>query len=173
LSLPPLNPEDEDNVPEDWESYIPQKPKKERSTMFVEESLFDGVPATERRRFEWGFVTKALESYANLENDPVIQALTSTQSSPLRITGVYIPTDSPESQTDSPQMDETPAESRSEPRDPPPPEEDPADWADIEKDLLTPDEAEMREIEAAADGDYSAHECMNPHAAVTNPKDMG
>lgn len=42
-------------------------------------------------------------------------------------------------------------------------EEEAADWADIEEDLSAPDEAELKEIEAA-EGDYSAHECkMESH----------
>lgn len=59
-------------------------------------------------------------------------------------------------------------ESTSPPPPPPPPQveqttpteaaEEPADWADIEEDLSAPDEAELKEIEAA-EGDYSAHEC--------------
>lgn len=42
---------------------------------------------------------------------------------------------------------------------PPQPELEHAYWADIEEDLSVPDEAEMKEIESAADGDYSAYEC--------------
>ncbi|XRM48256.1 hypothetical protein ABZX51_011187 [Aspergillus tubingensis] len=41
---------------------------------------------------------------------------------------------------------------------PPQPELEHAYWADIEEDLSVPDEAEMKEIESAADGDYSAYE---------------
>ena len=41
----------------------------------------------------------------------------------------------------------------------PQPELEHAYWADIEEDLSVPDEAEMKEIESAADGDYSAYEC--------------
>jgi hypothetical protein len=35
---------------------------------------------------------------------------------------------------------------------------EPATWADIEEDLSSPDEAELKEIEST-DGDYSAYEC--------------
>ncbi|RAK95429.1 putative MATH and UCH domain protein [Aspergillus ibericus CBS 121593] len=41
---------------------------------------------------------------------------------------------------------------------PPQPELEHAYWADIEEDLSVPDDAEMKEIESAADGDYSAYE---------------
>lgn len=63
----------------------------------------------------------------------------------------------PENPPETSRGDETPAET---PPPPPPPvqEEEPAPWADIEEDLSTPDEAELREIEAS-DGDYSAYEC--------------
>ena len=42
---------------------------------------------------------------------------------------------------------------------PPPPEVEHAYWAEMEEDTSVPDEAEMKEIESAADGDYSAYEC--------------
>jgi hypothetical protein len=35
---------------------------------------------------------------------------------------------------------------------------EPATWADIEEDVSSPDEAELKEIEST-DGDYSAYEC--------------
>ncbi|KAB8211637.1 hypothetical protein BDV34DRAFT_87112 [Aspergillus parasiticus] len=41
---------------------------------------------------------------------------------------------------------------------PPPPEAEHAYWAEMEEDTSVPDEAEMKEIESAADGDYSAYE---------------
>ncbi|KAB8264630.1 hypothetical protein BDV32DRAFT_117318 [Aspergillus pseudonomiae] len=41
---------------------------------------------------------------------------------------------------------------------PPPPEVEHAYWAEMEEDTSVPDEAEMKEIESAADGDYSAYE---------------
>lgn len=41
---------------------------------------------------------------------------------------------------------------------PPPPEEEPATWADIVEDTSSPDEEELKEIEAGR-GDYSAMEC--------------
>lgn len=46
------------------------------------------------------------------------------------------------------------------PRPPTPPSmpREHAYWADIEEDLSVPDEAEIKEIEAKADKDYSAHD---------------
>ncbi|GFG21228.1 probable ubiquitin carboxyl-terminal hydrolase 5 [Aspergillus udagawae] len=41
---------------------------------------------------------------------------------------------------------------------PPQPELEHAYWAEIEEDTSVPDEAEMKEIESTADGDYSAYE---------------
>lgn len=46
----------------------------------------------------------------------------------------------------------------SQPARPPPPEEH-AYWAEFEEDTSLPNEDEMKEIESAADGDYSAYEC--------------
>ena len=54
--------------------------------------------------------------------------------------------------------DQPPAATTTPPR-PAPPEVETAYWADIEEDTSLPDEAEMKEIESAADGDYSAYEC--------------
>ncbi|THC87459.1 hypothetical protein EYZ11_013095 [Aspergillus tanneri] len=59
-------------------------------------------------------------------------------------------TDAEVSQVDDPSNVSTPA-----PHTPP---EERAYWAEIEEDLSVPDEAEMKEIESAADGDYSAYE---------------
>lgn len=44
---------------------------------------------------------------------------------------------------------------------PPQPELEHAYWAEIEEDTSVPDEAEMKEIESTADGDYSAYECRS------------
>ncbi|KAE8155215.1 hypothetical protein BDV25DRAFT_38461 [Aspergillus avenaceus] len=70
----------------------------------------------------------------------------------------------PQSEQDIPSRnanseEEPPLQSdESTPPRPPPPELERAYWAEIEEDTSVPDEAEMREIESAADGDYSAHE---------------
>ncbi|KAL2004605.1 hypothetical protein VTN00DRAFT_3341 [Thermoascus crustaceus] len=57
---------------------------------------------------------------------------------------------------DESQGDEPPVDPSIPP--PPPVELEHAFWADIEEDLSTPDEAELKEIESAPDGDYSAYE---------------
>lgn len=49
---------------------------------------------------------------------------------------------------------------------PPPPEVEHAYWAEMEEDTSVPDEAEMKEIESAADGDYSAYECESHRITV-------
>ncbi|PYH88198.1 MATH and UCH domain protein [Aspergillus ellipticus CBS 707.79] len=55
-----------------------------------------------------------------------------------------------------------------------PPELEHAYWADIEEDLTIPDETEMKEIESAADGDYSAYEYeyweKNFHPELEDPE---
>lgn len=51
-----------------------------------------------------------------------------------------------------------PAPESTEAPPPPPPEEEPATWADIVEDTSSPDEEELKEIEAGR-GDYSAMEC--------------
>jgi hypothetical protein len=63
-----------------------------------------------------------------------------------------------EDQPQTPRNDGTLTETPPPPPPPPAEEQEPATWADIEEDLSTPDEAELKEIESA-DGDYSAYEC--------------
>ncbi|PYH81536.1 hypothetical protein BO82DRAFT_81360 [Aspergillus uvarum CBS 121591] len=57
---------------------------------------------------------------------------------------------------------------------PAPPELEHAYWAEIEEDSTVPDETEMKEIESAADGDYSAYEYdyweKNFHADLDDPE---
>lgn len=60
-------------------------------------------------------------------------------------------------QPHTPVQADTPAPPR-----PQPPDLEHPFWAEVEEDVSVPDEAEMREIESAADGDYSAYECMTP-----------
>ncbi|KAI0101218.1 hypothetical protein F4814DRAFT_432601 [Daldinia grandis] len=43
------------------------------SLEFVEASLFDGVPDTERLRFEWGFLPNQHEASKSLKDDPILQ----------------------------------------------------------------------------------------------------
>ncbi|KAE8354590.1 hypothetical protein BDV28DRAFT_78153 [Aspergillus coremiiformis] len=63
------------------------------------------------------------------------------------------------SQDASPDEHEPPVRSETAPPPrPPPPEVEHAYWAEMEEDTSVPDEAEMKEIESAADGDYSAYE---------------
>ncbi|PWY92261.1 MATH and UCH domain protein [Aspergillus heteromorphus CBS 117.55] len=54
------------------------------------------------------------------------------------------------------------------------PELEHAYWAEIEEDLTVPDEGEMKEIESAADGDYSAYEYdyweKNFHPELEDPE---
>lgn len=60
-------------------------------------------------------------------------------------------------QPHTPDQADTQAPSR-----PQPPDLEHPFWAEVEEDTSVPDEAEMKEIESAADGDYSAYECMIP-----------
>jgi hypothetical protein len=50
-------------------------PSMDPSTDFIEESLFVGVLRSDRRRFEWGFVTAAHGSPQSLDKDSIIQTL--------------------------------------------------------------------------------------------------
>lgn len=70
--------------------------------------------------------------------------------------------DPPEAPPESPVIEPADDEPPVNPSIPPPPPMDVehAFWADIEEDRSTPDEAELKEIESAPDGDYSAYECM-------------
>ncbi|KAI9924316.1 hypothetical protein ASPWEDRAFT_115266 [Aspergillus wentii DTO 134E9] len=74
---------------------------------------------------------------------------------------------------DSPNEGETPS-TESESAPPAPSELEEAYWAEIEEDKSVPDEAELKDIESAADGDYSAYEYKywekNFHPELDDPE---
>lgn len=115
---------------------------------------------------------------------PIILTTDSIPTEPATATTVAIETtteDSPEPPSDMPSQPSTEPRSEELPDAPQgetqtiedadpalagqsaPPELEHAYWAEIEEDSTVPDETEMKEIESAADGDYSAYECKLPN----------
>ncbi|RAK73787.1 putative MATH and UCH domain protein [Aspergillus fijiensis CBS 313.89] len=126
---------------------------------------------------------------------PIILTTDSIPTEPATATTVAIETtteDSPEPPSDMPSQPSTEPRSEELPDAPQgetqtiedadpalagqsaPPELEHAYWAEIEEDSTVPDETEMKEIESAADGDYSAYEYdyweKNFHADLDDPE---
>ncbi|KAE8383794.1 hypothetical protein BDV26DRAFT_250803 [Aspergillus bertholletiae] len=98
---------------------------------------------------ETGATTDAIDASESLTNQ-----LNNATESPL-----VVPEHDRSSQDASAEEHEPPIRSDiSAPPRPPPPEVEHAYWAEMEEDTSVPDEAEMKAIESAAEGDYSAYE---------------
>lgn len=111
-----------------------------------------------------GATTVALDAPTNDALESSTDQSNNTVESPL-----LVPENNISSQDTSVEEHEPPVRSDiSAPPRPPPPEAEHAYWAEMEEDTSVPDEAEMKEIESAADGDYSAYECKSRQITVGN-----
>jgi hypothetical protein len=150
LEIPSISPDDDysDDLPshpilpsEIVESAAPGRPAAENTTINMETSAGTAPPTS----VDLTETAEALETtQQEMPSETIVSQGTLTES---RSEETASPPSSAPPQVEQPNLTET--------------EEESVDWADIEEDLSTPDEAELKNIEAA-EGDYSAHECMIP-----------
>lgn len=70
---PPIRPVSEDHGAADFSSDSIQKYQYDHSYGFIDESLFDGIPLTRRRVYEWGFALQDQGALQDPEDDTVLQ----------------------------------------------------------------------------------------------------
>lgn len=156
---PPADPVAQPVQTEFTESNAPERPADSENALAADmDTTEDTPPSTNQSQPETPVpATSAGEADAAPENTPH-----DTETTP------EAPTAAADTQTsEQPQEYEAtqtqdappaPAPETTEAPPPPPPEEEPATWADIVEDTSSPDEEELKEIEAGR-GDYSAMEC--------------